>query len=94
MAQLKDDCFAFDGQLMPLADALAVLADRLGPVTGTEEVPLRRGLDRILGEDVIAERDVPPHDNSAVDGYAVFFDDLEADGETRLARLTAAATEA
>ena len=85
MAQLKDDCFAFDGQLMPLTDALAVLAERLGPVMGTEEVPLRRGLERILGEDVIAERDVPPHDNSAVDGYAVFFDDLEADGETRLA---------
>ena len=85
MAQLKDDCFAFDGQLMPLDDALAILAERLGPVTGTEEVPLRRGLDRILGADVIAERDVPPHDNSAVDGYAVFFDDLDADGETRLA---------
>ena len=85
MAQLKDDCFAFDGQLMPLDDALAILAERLGPVTGTEEVPLRRGLDRILGADVIAARDVPPHDNSAVDGYAVFFDDLQADGETRLA---------
>ena len=85
MAQLKDDCFAFDGQLMPLDDALAILAERLGPVTGTEEVPLRRALDRMLGADVIAARDVPPHDNSAVDGYAVFFDDLEADGETRLA---------
>jgi len=85
MAQLKDDCFAFGGQLMPLEEALAILAERLGPVTGTEEVPLRIGLDRILGEDVIALRDVPPHDNSAVDGYAVFFDDLDADGETRLA---------
>ena len=85
MAQLKDDCFAFDGQLMPLDDALTILTERLGPVTGTEDVPLRRGLDRILSDDVIAGRDVPPRDNSAVDGYAVFFDDLKADGETRLA---------
>ena len=28
--------------------------------------------------------DVPPHDNSAVDGYAVFHDDLNPDGETIL----------
>ena len=29
MAQLKDDCFAFGGDLMPLADALAQLQDRV-----------------------------------------------------------------
>jgi len=34
--------------------------------------------------DVTAGRDVPPHDNSAVDGYAVYFDDLDPDADTRL----------
>lgn len=85
MKVLKDDCFAAGSDLMPLADALAILAARVEPVTGTETVPLRACLGRVLAEDVSAGRDVPPHDNSAVDGYAVFFDDLDGETETRLA---------
>ena len=41
-------------------------------------------MGRILAEDVTADGDVPPHDNAAVDGYAVFFDDLRQADETRL----------
>ena len=84
MAQLSDDCFAFGGPLMSTADALALLAERTSPVVGTETVKLRRARERILAEDVVATRDVPPNDNSAVDGYAVHYDDLCADAETRL----------
>ena len=84
MAQLKDDCFAFDGGLMPVDDALAALAERVTCVTGAETVTLRQALGRVLAEDVSAPRNVPPHDNSAVDGYAVFHADLNPDGETRL----------
>ncbi|PIW26926.1 MAG: molybdopterin molybdenumtransferase MoeA [Rhodospirillales bacterium CG15_BIG_FIL_POST_REV_8_21_14_020_66_15] len=84
MAQLKDDCFAFAGGLMPVADALAVLKERVACVVGTEQVPLRRALGRILAESVSAPRSVPPHDNSAVDGFAVFHADLNPDGDTRL----------
>ena len=71
MAQLSDDCFAFGGPLMSTADALALLAERTTPVVGTETVDLRRARERILAGDVVATRDVPPNDNSAVDGYAV-----------------------
>ena len=77
-------CFAHADELMLLAEALDLLKGRLAPVTGREEVPLRHALERILGEDVTAPRDVPPHDNSAVDGYAVYFSDLSETGETRL----------
>ena len=84
MAQLKDDCFAFGGELMPLADALEQLKARVGTVMGTETVALRDAVGRILAEDLIASRDVPPLDNSAVDGYAVYSGDLEAGGDTRL----------
>ena len=84
MAQLKDDCFAFGGELMPLANALEQLKARVGAVTGTETVALRDAIGRILAEDLIASLDVPPLDNSAVDGYAVYSSDLEAAGETRL----------
>ncbi len=76
MAQLSDDCFAFGGELLSMAAALELLEARAAPVVATERVPLAAAHGRILAEPVTATQDVPPHDNSAVDGYAVFFDDL------------------
>jgi molybdopterin molybdotransferase len=84
MAQLSDDCFAFGGRLMPLAEARARLAEVTMPVAGRETVPLRWALGRYLAADLVAPVDVPPHANSAVDGYAIRFEDLTADAETRL----------
>ena len=84
MAQLKDDCFAFGGDLMPLAEALSRLKESVSAVVGAETVPLRKAQGRLLAEDITSGRNVPPHDNSAVDGYAVFFDDLNPDADTRL----------
>lgn len=84
MAQLSDDCFAYGGTLMPLDEALALLDAKLQPVCEPEMLPLVAASGRVLAEDVVAAVDVPPHDNSAVDGYAVFFDDLDPAGETRL----------
>lgn len=84
MAQLSDDCFAHGGTLMPLDEALALLKAKLHPVRDSETVPLTLAAGRVLAADIVAERDVPPHDNSAVDGYAVHFDDLGANDETRL----------
>ena len=84
MAQLSDDCFAFGGALTPLDDALAVLEERISVVAEVETVTLRDALGRILAGDIQAGRSVPPHDNSAVDGYAVRFAELDPDGETRL----------
>jgi molybdopterin molybdotransferase len=84
VAQLTDSCFAHGGRLMTTAEALARLAETVSPVTGSERVALEDGLGRILAEEVSAPADVPGHDNSAVDGYAVYFDDLESGKETRL----------
>ena len=84
MAQLSDDCFAGGGPLMRAGEALEQILGRLVTVTESETVPLERAVDRILAEPVISTIDVPSHDNSAVDGYAVWFDDLDARGETRL----------
>jgi molybdopterin molybdotransferase len=84
MVQLRDDCFINDGKLMPADDALAILLDRLDPVMETEVVTLRDAAGRIAAADVVAKRDVPPHDNSAVDGYAVYFDDLSGTENTSL----------
>ena len=84
MAQLSDDCFAFGEALMPTAQALAELDARIEPVVGRETVALGAAVGRILAEDVVADRNVPPHDNSAVDGYAVWFGDLNSDTPTVL----------
>ncbi|MBM3571184.1 MAG: molybdopterin molybdotransferase MoeA [Alphaproteobacteria bacterium] len=84
MAQLTDDCFAFGGKLMPVAEAVRRLTEVVTPVVEVELVALRQARDRVLAAEVVAPMSVPPHDNSAVDGYAVFFDDLAADRPTRL----------
>ncbi len=84
MAQLTDDCFAFGGPLLPLADALALLAERVRPVAAAERVTLGAALGRVLLEPLVAGFAVPPHDNSAVDGYALRFDDLALGTDTLL----------
>ncbi|MBV8536206.1 MAG: molybdopterin molybdotransferase MoeA, partial [Alphaproteobacteria bacterium] len=84
MAQLSDDCFAFGGELMRADEALGILAARVSVIAAPERVPLGGCRGRILAENVVAGRNVPPHDNAAVDGYAVYFDDLNGSGETRL----------
>jgi molybdopterin molybdotransferase len=84
MAQLSDDCFAFNGPLLPVADAERLIAERVAPVSGSETVALRDALGRVLAEDIVAPVNIPPFDNSAVDGYAVRAEDLSGAGETRL----------
>ncbi len=49
MAQLTDDCFAFSGPLMPVAEVERIIAERVSPVAETESVPLVAALGRVLG---------------------------------------------
>src|SRR5438094_1297630 len=84
MAQLSNDCFALGGGLLTVAAALAEIEARISPVVGTETVPLTAAAGRILARDVVATMNLPPHANSAVDGYAVAHGDLMADRETVL----------
>ncbi|HEY4174793.1 MAG TPA: molybdopterin molybdotransferase MoeA, partial [Rhodopila sp.] len=86
MAQLSDDCFAFGGALLPIDDARNLILERVGVVTGTETVGLAHADGRTLAEPVTAPFDVPGFTNSAVDGYAVRFDDLATDADTCLLR--------
>ena len=85
MAQLTDDCFAFSGPLMPVAEVERIIAERVSPVGEIESVPLVAALGRVLAEDVVAPINLPPFDNSAVDGYAVRHADLDTTRETKLA---------
>ena len=94
MAQLTDDCFAFSGALLPLQDMERLIAERITPVSETERVPLRSARGRVTASEMKAPVDLPPFNNSAVDGYAVRHADLDSKGETTLivsGRLTAGA---
>lgn len=84
MAQLTDDCFAFSGPLLPLDEMERLIAERVSPVIETETVSLHQAAGRVLASALIAPVDLPPFDNSAVDGYAVRHADLSAQGDTRL----------
>jgi molybdopterin molybdotransferase len=85
MAQLTDDCFAFSGPLLPLGEMETLIAERVTPVAETESVPLSAARGRVVAADIKAPVNMPPFDNSAVDGYAVAFADLNPNGETKLA---------
>jgi molybdopterin molybdotransferase len=74
----------YDPNSMPVAKAREVIARFLSPVTATERVHVRAALGRVLAADVISPLDVPAHDNSAMDGYAVRFADLSQDGQVTL----------
>src|SRR5207244_11519052 len=84
MAQLTDDCFAFSGPLLPVAEAERLIRARVAPVAEVETVPLNAARGRVVAHDIVARIDLPPFDNSAVDGYAVRHADLAPEGETRL----------
>lgn len=84
MAQLTDDCFAFAGPLLAVDDLERIICERVQPVAEIETVPLTEALGRVTARDISAPIDLPPFDNSAVDGYAVRHADLVPNGETHL----------
>ncbi|MBO9493151.1 molybdopterin molybdotransferase MoeA [Thalassotalea sp. G20_0] len=69
------DCCATDG-LIRLEAALATLTSSVKPVSKTETVALEDSLGRVLAEPIVSPINVPSHDNSAMDGYALALKDL------------------
>jgi molybdopterin molybdotransferase len=74
----------YDPNAMPVEKARSHIRAFLEPVTAVERLSVRAALGRVLAEEVISPVNVPQHDNSAMDGYAVRFDDLKKDGEAPL----------
>jgi molybdopterin molybdotransferase len=70
--------------MITVAEARARILDRVRRTTPQEDVPVARAFGRVLARDVEAPFDVPPADNSAVDGYAVRGADLDPAGRVRL----------
>jgi len=84
LQQITSCMDAYDPDALAVDQARAVVRAFLAPITTNERLALRAGLGRVLGENIISTRDVPAHDNSAMDGYAVRHADLAPQGESVL----------
>jgi len=80
----------YDPESLPVETARRVIRTLVTPVTTNERVAVRASLGRVLGADVVSTMNVPAHDNSAMDGFAVRGADLKADGDTVLREIGAA----
>jgi molybdopterin molybdotransferase len=68
--QIAAELQGYDPQALSAPQVLDFLSKLVTPVRETLELPLFEALGRVLYADVISPFDVPPHDNSAMDGYA------------------------
>jgi molybdopterin molybdotransferase len=62
--------------MIAVEEALHLILDQIHPL-GRERLNILQSLGRVLGEDIIARRNIPPWDNSAMDGYAVRWQDIQ-----------------
>jgi molybdopterin molybdotransferase len=70
LAQIAAELQGYDPQALPAATVNAFLDRLVAPVPDSEEVAIADALGRVLAQDVVSPISVPPHDNSAMDGYA------------------------
>jgi molybdopterin molybdotransferase len=68
--QIAAELQGYDPQALSADRVNEFLARLVEPVTTTEDVSVFDALDRVLAADVVSPISVPPHDNSAMDGFA------------------------
>jgi len=77
-----DCCSEVDPSLLTLEQAIAKIQAAITPISGSVSVALRDALQRTLAVDVCSAIQVPPFTNSAMDGYALRYQDAQAAGLT------------
>ena len=82
IAQIAAELQGYDPQALPAAGVLDFLARLVTPVRESQSLGLFEALGKVLAHDVISPLNVPPHDNSAMDGYA--FDGRQLQAGTAL----------
>lgn len=78
------------GGLLSMDEALEVLLDGVQPVAGVEEVPTQEATGRVLAADQRSGVNVPPLDNTSMDGYAVRAADCTGSARLRVTQRIAA----
>jgi molybdopterin molybdotransferase len=76
----------YDPNALRVDKAREAILSCLKAIPDTETVPLRQALGRVLAQEIVPAINVPSHDNTAMDGYALRFSDL-SDADTRLEEL-------
>jgi molybdopterin molybdotransferase len=66
----------YDPDSMPVEQARQFIQQFLSPLAESESINLCDALHRTLAVDILSPMNVPPHNYSAMDGYAVRSDDL------------------
>jgi molybdopterin molybdotransferase len=84
LEQIASCVSGYDPNALPVAQAQEFIARLVPRVQAVEKLALRSALGRVLAHDVVSTIDVPAHDNSAMDGYALRGADLAADSPTVL----------
>jgi molybdopterin molybdotransferase len=74
----------YDPDALPVPQAQDFIARLVPVVQAVEQRSIRDALGRVLARDIVSAIDVPAHDNSAMDGFALRGSELRADGPTRL----------
>jgi molybdopterin molybdotransferase len=77
IAQTVSCLDGYDPNALRVDKASEAIKSCLMPVTQSESIPIREALGRVLAQHVVPAINVPAHDNSAMDGYAVRFSDLK-----------------
>ena len=77
LAKIVSCLDGYDPEALHVAKAREAMRACIAPVPDTESVPVRSALGRVLAQEIVPTLNVPAHDNSAMDGYAVRFADLD-----------------
>ena len=70
LAEIAAHLQGYDPQALPAQEVSNFLAQLVTVIHDTQDVPIFEALNRVIAQDVISPIDVPPHDNSAMDGFA------------------------
>ena len=76
--QIAAQLQGYDPQALKASDVNEFLSRMVVPVHQTERVSVFEALGRVLAQDLISPINVPPHDNSAMDGFAFYWDQVHA----------------
>jgi molybdopterin molybdotransferase len=77
IAQTVSCLDGYDPDALRVDKAREAILACLSPITEVEQVPIQAALGRVLAEEIVPRINVPAHDNSAMDGYAIRFSDVE-----------------
>jgi molybdopterin molybdotransferase len=76
IAQVVSCLDGYDPDALHVDKAREAMRSCITPISATETLPIRQALGRVLAQEIVPSINVPAHDNSAMDGYAVRFADL------------------